>query len=460
MYNIDFDTPVHVHFIGIGGISMSGLADILFSKGFTISGSDMNESELTRNLRAKGMIINIGQTADNITDDIDVVVYTAAIKEDNPEFAEVVKRGIPMLSRAKLLGEIMSNYNVAIGVSGTHGKTTTTSMITDIMLSADLDPTVSVGGMLSSIGGNLRLGNSENFITEACEYTNSFLSFSPTIAVILNVEEDHMDFFKDIDDIRLSFKKYAALLPKDGLLVINKDIEKYEYICEGLDCKIVTVGSTPDCDYSATDISYNHDGCYTYTLLKNGQRDLSVSLGVTGIHNVYNSLAALAVADYLNIPLSKASDALTGFKGADRRFQVKGRLNDFTIIDDYAHHPTEIESTLKVAQECEHNHVICIFQSHTYTRTKAFLKEFAKALSLADEIILTDIFAAREKNTIGITALDLKREIDEYGTPCIYEPDFQKIEDLVLAMAKPGDLVITMGAGNVVEIGEALLKRC
>ena len=459
MYNIDFNTPVHVHFIGIGGISMSGLADILFSKGFTISGSDMNESALTRNLRNRGMTVNIGQTPENITDDIDVVVYTAAIKEDNPEFAEVLKKQIPMLTRAELLGEIMANYKVAIGVSGTHGKTTTTSMLTDIMLKADLDPTVSVGGMLSSIGGNLRLGSSDKFITEACEYTNSFLSFSPTIAVILNVEEDHMDFFKDIDDIRLSFKKFAALLPSDGLLVINKDIEKYDYICEGLACKVVTVGSTPDCDYYAEELSHNTNGCYSYTLIKNGENAGAISLGVTGIHNVYNSLAALAVADFLNIPTKVAGEALISFRGADRRFQIKGELNGFTVIDDYAHHPTEIESTLKVASECEHNRTICIFQPHTYTRTNAFLKDFAKALSMADEIILTDIYAAREKNTLGISSLDLKRELDNYNIPCTYEPDFKKVEDLILSIAKPKDLVITMGAGNVVEIGESLLKR-
>ena len=459
MYNIDFNTPVHVHFIGIGGISMSGLADILFSKGFTISGSDMNESALTRNLRSRGMTVNIGQKAENITDDIDVVVYTAAIKEDNPEFAEVLNKKIPMLTRAELLGEIMANYKVAIGVSGTHGKTTTTSMITDIMLNAELDPTVSVGGMLSTIGGNLRLGASDKFITEACEYTNSFLSFSPTVAVILNVEEDHMDFFKDIDDIRLSFKKFAALLPSDGLLVINKDIEKYEYICEGLSCKVVTVGSTPDCDYYAKELSHNANGCYSYTLLKNNVEAGNITLGVTGIHNVYNSLAALAVADYLNIPVDISGEALAAFKGADRRFQIKGKLNGFTVIDDYAHHPTEIESTLKVASECEHNHTICIFQPHTYTRTNAFLKDFAKALSMADEIILTDIYAAREKNTLGISSLDLKREIDKYNVPCTYEPDFKKVEELILSLAKPDDLVITMGAGNVVEIGESLLNR-
>ncbi len=459
MYKIDFNTPVHIHFIGIGGISMSGLADILFSKGFTVSGSDARESDLTISLRNKGMTINIGQQASNITDDIDVVVYTAAIHPDNPEYTEVIRREIPMLSRAELLGEIMTNYEVAIGVAGTHGKTTTTSMLADIMLAAKLDPTISVGGILPSINGNLRMGSSGNFITEACEYTNSFLSFAPTIEVILNIEEDHLDFFKDLEDIRNSFRKYVNLLPENGLLVINGDIPDVDYIFEDAKCPIVTVGTDASCLYTARDISHDDMGCYSYTLVCDGQDITKVTLGVTGIHNVYNSLAAFAVADALQINTETTVAALAAFNGANRRFQKKGELNGFTIIDDYAHHPAEISATLKVAKECRHNKVICIFQPHTYTRTNAFLKDFAKALSLADSIILADIFAAREQNTIGITSLDLKREIDALGTTCIYEPDFSRIEELVLSMAEEGDLVITMGAGDIVKVGENLLNK-
>ena len=458
MYNIDFNTPVHIHFIGIGGISMSGLADILFSKGFTISGSDMNESPLTTNLRNKGMTINIGQCANNITDDIDVVVYTAAIHPDNPEYAAAVAKELPMLSRAELLGEIMSNYPTSIGVSGTHGKTTTTSMITDVMLKANLDPTVSVGGILPSINGNIRIGSSDKFITEACEYTNSFLSFAPTIEVILNIEEDHLDFFKDINDIRNSFRKFAMLLPENGLLVINGDIENVKEIYEGLPCKVITVGSQKSCDYYASDISHDDNGCYSYTLMRNGNAVTKVTLGVTGIHNVYNSLATFAVADAMNVPSDVTVNALLTFGGANRRFQRKGVINDFTVIDDYAHHPTEIESTLKVASECRHNRIICIFQPHTYTRTNAFLTEFAKVLSKADQLILTDIYAAREQNTIGISSMDLKREIEKYNTPCIYEPDFDEVVKIVKSIAQKDDIVITMGAGNVFEIGERILK--
>lgn len=459
MYKIDFKTPVHVHFIGIGGISMSGLADILFSKGFTVSGSDARESDLTISLRNKGMTINIGQQASNITDGIDVVVYTAAIHPDNPEYREALCRGIPMLTRAELLGEIMANYEVAIGVAGTHGKTTTTSMLADIMLAAGLDPTISVGGILPSINGNLHMGNSGNFITEACEYTNSFLSFAPTIEIILNIEEDHLDFFKDLEDIRNSFRKYVNLLPENGLLVINGDIPDVDYIFKDAKCPIVTVGTDNSCLYTARDLSHDDNGCYSYTLVCDGQDITKVTLGVTGIHNVYNSLAAFAVADALQINTDITVAALAGFNGANRRFQKKGELNGFTVIDDYAHHPAEITATLKVAKECRHNKVICIFQPHTYTRTNAFLKDFAKALSLADRIILADIYAAREQNTIGITSLDLKREIDALGIPCTYEPDFLRIEELVLSMAEEGDLVITMGAGDIVKVGENLLNK-
>ncbi len=459
MFHIDFNNPVHVHFIGIGGISMSGLADILLSKGFKISGSDIKQSELTDRLSEQGIKVTIGQKADNITDDIDVAVYTAAVRQDNPELQAVTAKGIPVLTRAQLLGEIMSNYKVAIGISGTHGKTTTTSMLTEILLAAGMDPTVSVGGILPSIGGNLRVGHSDNFITEACEYTNSFLSFCPTIGVILNIQEDHLDFFKDIDDIRHSFKQYAELLPSDGLLVINGDIENYGYITSNIKCPVITVGSRSDCDYTAADISYNDTGCCSYTLMYKGSPCGSVTLGVPGIHNVYNSLAAIAVAVHLGIPEEIYGEALRSFSGTQRRFQKKGELNGFTIIDDYAHHPTEIAATLDSAANYPHNRIVCIFQPHTYTRTKAFLNEFAKVLSRADEVILADIYAAREQNTVGISSIDLKKLIDMSGTPCIYEPDFSKIEQYIIDTCRPGDLVITMGAGNIVKVGEELLQN-
>lgn len=455
MYHIDYNQPVHVYFIGIGGISMSGLAVILKSKGFTVSGSDAKASALTESLIQQDIPVHIGQVAENITTDIDVVVFTAAVHSDNPEYTAAVSLGIPMLTRAELLGEIMSNYHTAIGVSGTHGKTTTTSMITEMLVAAKLDPTVTVGGILPSIGGNLRIGTSDNFITEACEYTNSFLSFCPNIAVILNVEEDHLDFFKDIDDIRFSFRKYAELLPDDGLLVINGNIDNVDYFTQGLKCKVITVGNE-QCDYYATDITYGSTGCATYTLNHKGMT-YNVELGVVGIHNVYNSLAAIAVGEYLGIATEVICNSLSAFRGSDRRFQIKGVVNGFTVVDDYAHHPAEIDATLKAAEKFPHRRIICIFQPHTYTRTQAFLSDFARVLSQADIVVLADIYAAREKNTIGISSADIKKLIDQAGTKCIYEPDFDRIKEWVLSECSEGDLVLTMGAGNIVDVGDALV---
>ena len=458
MSYIDYKKPCHVHFIGIGGISMSGLADILFDKGFTISGSDSKKSELTDKLCSQGIKVNIGQTASNITDDIDLVVYTAAVHEDNEEFKAAKAKNIPMITRAVLLGEIMTNYEVAVGVSGTHGKTTTTSMLTEILVDAGLDPTVSVGGILPSIGGNLRLGSSGNFITEACEYTNSFLSFFPTIEIILNIEEDHMDFFKDIDDIRNSFSKYVNILPESGLLVINNDIDNASYIYSEAKCPVITFGSSDKADYTAHNITYNETGCCSYTLVHKGENLGEITLGVPGIHNVYNSLAAIAVALYLDVSLSSVKNALLKFHGTNRRFEKKGELNGFTIIDDYAHHPAEIRATLESAKNYPHNRLTVIFQPHTYTRTKAFLKEFADVLSKADFVILADIYAARETDTLGISSDDIRKLIEKNGTECIYAPDFNTIKELVLKHCSAGDLVITMGAGNIYEVGEALLK--
>ncbi|MCM1309026.1 MAG: UDP-N-acetylmuramate--L-alanine ligase [Butyrivibrio sp.] len=459
MYHIDFNRPIRVHFIGIGGISMSGLAEILLERGFEISGSDIKQSALTERLSEKGVRVCIGQTAENIRNGIDLIVYTAAISKDNPEFVAAEKSAVPMLTRAELLGEIMANYRVAIGVSGTHGKTTTTSMLAEIMIAAELDPTVTVGGMLPSINGNLRIGSSANFITEACEYTNSFLSFLPTVGVILNVQEDHLDFFKDIDDIRNSFRLYANLLPENGLLVINGDINDYEYISGGVKCPVITVGKSEFCDYRADGICYDETGCCSYTPICRGLSGERVRLGVPGIHNVYNSLAALAAADWLGCERSVSVSALGNFGGTERRFQKKGVVRGFTVIDDYAHHPTEINATLDSALNYPHRRIVCVFQPHTYTRTSAFLKDFASALSRADTVILADIYAARERNTIGISSADLKAEIDKLGGECIYEPDFEKIQKKVAEICGEGDLVITMGAGNIVEVGEALLKN-
>ena len=460
MYQIDFKKPIYVHFIGIGGISMSGLAEILMNEGFRVSGSDMKSSELTDNLEKKGAVISIGQKAENISDP-DLVVYTAAIHPDNPEYAEAVRKGIPMLSRAELLGEIMANYGEAVNVSGTHGKTTTTSMITDIMLEAGKEPTVTVGGMLDAIGGNIKIGKRDLFIAEACEYTNSFLSFHPTIAVILNVEADHLDFFKDIDDIRSSFKRFALTLPQDdrGYLIINGDIRDVSYFTDAVKCGCLTFGKAPGCDLTAADIEFDDKACASYSLIVKGENKGRVVLSVPGEHNVYNSLAAIGVGLRLGIGLDTIIRALKGYTGTKRRFELKGNVRGFDVIDDYAHHPQEIEATLKAAAMYPHKKLFVVFQPHTYTRTKALLNEFADALCGADEVILADIYAAREKNTIGISSGDLADLIAEKGGRSIYIPDFESIKEYIYDNVKEGDLLITMGAGNVVDIADQLVKE-
>ena len=459
MYQIDFHTPLAVHFIGIGGISMSGLAEILLEEGFHISGSDAKESALTDALEKKGARIYYGQRASNISDSTDVVVYTAAIHPDNPEFARAKELGIPMLTRAELLGQIMRNYDTPIAVAGTHGKTTTTSMLSHILLKGDCDPTISVGGILPAIGGNIRVGQSETFLTEACEYTNSFLSFFPKISIILNMDADHLDFFKDIDDIRRSFRRFAELLPADGTLIINADTPEYQSITEGLSCQVITYGLENNADYTASDITYDEFGHASFNVRYKGSDLGRCSLKVPGSHNVSNALSAVAAGRLLNLPWEVIAEGLLSFTGTDRRFQYKGTVGGITIIDDYAHHPTEIEATLKAAANSPHRKVWCVFQPHTYTRTKALLPEFAQALTLADHVVLADIYAARETDTLGISSEDLADRIRELGTPCEYFPTFDEIENFLLENCTQGDLLITMGAGDIVNIGEQLLGK-
>ena len=461
MYQIDFNKGAHVHFIGIGGISMSGLAEILLDEGFSVSGSDSHETELTKRLSEKGARVYYGQRASNLEQepDIDVVVYTAAIHEDNPEFRAAKERELPMLSRAELLGELMRNYKEAIAISGTHGKTTTTSMLTEILLAGELDPTVSVGGILKDIGGNIRVGGPDLFVTEACEYTNSFLSFYPTMEIILNIEEDHLDFFKDIEDIRQSFRLFAEKLPSTGLLVVNSGIEAVEEITRGLKCRVVTFGKDLSSDYTAQNITYDEYARPSYDLIFQGEIVSRITLGVTGEHNVYNSLAAIAIAMELGVGFDGVMSGLGRFTGTDRRFEKKGEVGGVTIIDDYAHHPQEIRATLAAAKNYPHRKLWCVFQPHTYTRTKAFLDQFAEALSAADEVILTDIYAARETDTLGVSSRDVAERIEKLGTRAHYIPSFDEIETFILENCMNGDLLITMGAGDIVKVGEKLLGQ-
>lgn len=459
MYKINFRQPVHVHFIGIGGISMSGLAEILLKENFTVSGSDNKESALTAHLIQSGAQIFYGQKASNIINGIDVVVYTAAIHEDNEEYSAALNKGLPMLSRAELLGQLMTNYKTPIAISGTHGKTTTTSMLSHILLAGDLDPTISVGGILKAIGGNIRIGTSEFFVTEACEYTNSFLHFFPKIGVILNIDEDHLDFFKDLKDIMNSFRKFAELLPQDGTLIINSDIADVQTITDGLSCRVITYGMSSASDYQITNITHNEKGNASFDFVRKDNVCEHISLSVNGEHNVSNALAAAVVADVLGIPVEITKNGLSEFTGTKRRFEHKGEKNGFTVVDDYAHHPTEIRATLSAAAHYPHRELWCVFQPHTYTRTKALFHEFVDALKAADHIILADIYAAREVDDLGISSSDIQQSLLNAGADAYYFSSFSEIEDFCVKNCQKNDLLITMGAGDVVNIGENVLSK-
>ena len=460
MYQIDFKKPMHIHFIGIGGISMSGLASILLNQHFKVSGSDAHESELTKQLEAEGAILYYGQRASNLDDTPDLVVYTAAIHPDNPEYAAAVAKQIPMLSRAELLGQMMHNFKTPVAISGTHGKTTTTSMASYIFLEADMDPTISVGGILDAIGGNIRVGHSDYFVTEACEYTNSYHAFHPYISIILNVDADHLDFFSGIEEIADSFKTFAEILPDDGLLVVNGDMKYYEHVTKDLHCNIITFGMNAGNDYSATDITFDEEGHPTYTLVVKGEKQDQIKLHATGIHNVMNSLSVIAVADFLGIDRKYTIAGLARCSSAHRRFEHKGITeNGVKIVDDYAHHPTEIAATLAAAKNTPHNELWCIFQPHTYSRTKALLDEFGQALATCDHVLLADIYAAREQDTGLVSSKDVCDKINANGGHAIYLGDFDSITEYVKKNCKKNDLLITMGAGNVDSIGNTLLKK-
>ena len=459
MYKIDFNNKIHVHFIGIGGISMSGLAEILLGAGFTISGSDRAESDLTKHLQSIGATVNYPQMASNITNDIDLIVYTAAIHEDNPEFAAAKASGKPMLTRAQLLGEIMENYSRSIAVAGTHGKTTTTSMVSQILLETTDDPTISVGGILDAIGSNVHVGNSDVFITEACEYTNSYHSFFPKYNIILNVEADHLDFFKNLDNVRASFKKFAGNTSDEGILIINKEIDNVDYFTDGLKCRVITYSLNNDADIYPSDISYNEKGFASFTPVFNGKALGKVSLNVPGLHNISNALAAIALTVEMGISYDHIIEGLKKFGGAHRRFELKGSFKGATVIDDYAHHPTEISASLNAAANYPHNRVIVCFQPHTYTRTLSFLDDFAAALSKADIVLLADIYAAREPDIYGVSSKDIADRIEKLGTEVHYLGSFDACEKYLEKNLLNNDLLITMGAGDVYLVGEHLLNK-
>ena len=468
MYQIDFNHPIHIHFIGIGGISMSALARLLLSRGFTVSGSDWHESDLTKELETLGVRVSIGQRAENITKDMDLIVYTAAVHTDNEEFCAAQAQGIPLMSRAVLLGQIMKQYPHSVGIAGTHGKTTTTSLVSALLLAGKLDPTITVGGVLDLIGGNLRIGSSDYFVAEACEYTNTFLSLFPTDVIVLNIEEDHLDFFKDLEEIRTSFAKYVDLVPAEGTAYVNGEIENYETLFAKAACHVASYGliegetslenpSSPY-TYAAANVVYDSLGRGSFDFISEGVYLGRVQMGLIGRHNVSNALPAIALALKYGVSMETITNTLPGFTGTKRRFEYKGTLGGITIYDDYAHHPTEIRATLSSVTSGE-KRVVTVFQPHTYTRTKALLPEFAESLSLSDVVVLAKIYAARETDTLGVSSRTLADEISKKGKEVYCFDTFDEIENFLLQFCNEGDLLITMGAGDIVKVGENLLGQ-
>ena len=467
MFQITFSNPVSVHFIGIGGISMSALAELLHRQGFRVSGSDLKSSPLTEHLKSLGITVFYSQQASNITPDCSVVVYTAAVHSDNPEMVRAAALGLPILERKDLLGQIMKQYRHVAGIAGSHGKTTTTSMLSLMLLEGALDPTILVGGVLDGIGGNLRMGSSDYLVAEACEYCNSFLSFYPTDAIILNIEAEHLDFFRDLEDIRRSFRKYAEILPASGTLVINGTIEHLSEITDRLPVNVITYGLCEDVsgctayDYAATNCSFDSNGFGSYDLYKGGTLLGRIALHVIGMHNISNSLAAAALAFTYGVSFEAVSAALQKYTGTHRRFEYKGQVNGIRVYDDYAHHPSEISATLNAARACVSGSekLCCVFQPHTFSRTKAFLHDFVTSLTLADTIVLADIYSAsRETDPGDISSADIAALLKEKGKDVYYFHTFQEIENFLLTHCNKGDLLITMGAGDIVSVAESLIS--
>ena len=438
----------HLHFIGIGGSSMSGLARFMLQKGCAVSGSDRDASHKTEALEKLGVKIYIGHSAENVHG-ADLVVYSAAIAESNPERAEAKRLGIPQVERAVLLGRLMSTFDQAICVSGTHGKTTTTSMLTQIFMEAGKDPTVMIGGSLPLLGAGHRVGQGDTIILESCEYCNSFLNFFPTTAVVLDVDADHLDFFKDLEDVKHSFRRFAELVPTDGLIVANGDDKNTMDALQGL--ALVRFGMAQTNDVYGTNFSEDYR---CFDVVCGGKPYCHLELGVIGRHNAMNALAACAVCWKFSIPAEAVQRALHEFHGAGRRLEFKGRYHGADVYDDYSHHPAELHALLSAVRLMGYRRVICAFQPHTYSRTKALFSDFVRELSAADLAVLTDIYAARESNTIGISSKDLADQIP--GS--VYCPGLPQLTDYLASIAQPGDIILTVGAGDIYKAGEKLLK--
>lgn len=441
-----------VHLSGIGGVSMCPLAEVLHGMGLQVQGSDMSDSATVKHLRSLGIPVHVGHVAQDIQG-AEFLIRTAAIHDDNPEIAAARAHGIPVFERAEAWGAIMQQYENALCIAGTHGKTTTTSMATHIFMAAEKDPTVMIGGTLPMLHSGYRVGRGDTIILESCEYCNSFLHFFPTVAVILNVEADHLDFFKDLADVEHSFRAFAQLVPPEGHVVANADDPGVREALEGIDHFSFGL-EAPEADCRGVNLRWDH-GLPSFDVVIRGQVYTHLDLQVGGKHNVYNALAAASAAYLLGIPGGAVKAGLEAFTGAGRRFEYKGEYNGAKVYDDYAHHPGELHALLDMARSLGYERIVCAFQPHTYSRTKALFDEFVQELRRPDVVILAEIYAAREKNTIGITSADLAREIP--GAICC--PTLEAVTDALAQAARPGDLILTVGAGDIYTAGEALVRR-
>ena len=441
-----------VHLAGIGGVSMNPLAEVLHQMGLAVQGSDQSESPAVERLRHMGVHVSIGHDAGNIRG-AEFLIRTAAIHDDNPEIAAAHAAGLPVFERAEAWGAIMQRYENAICIAGTHGKTTTTAMTTHIFMAAQADPTVMIGGTLSMLHSGYRVGRGDTIILESCEYCNSFLHFFPTVAVVLNVEEDHLDFFTGgLPEIKQSFRKFAELVPPDGRIVANADAPGAMDALRGL--PLFTFGRSESADCRAENLTWEH-GRPEFDVVVDGKLYTHLALHVAGEHNLSNALAAASAAYVLGIPGRAVKLGLEGFFGAGRRFECKGQCRGAKIYDDYAHHPAELHALLEMTRSLGYDRVICAFQPHTYSRTKALFADFVRELKKADLAVLTDIFAAREKNTAGVSSRDLAAEIPG----ALYCPSLREAEQCLMDLARPGDLILTVGAGDIYTVGEALARH-
>lgn len=455
--NIDEHAYNHIHFIGIGGISMSGLAKVMHFAGYNVTGSDLNKGKTTESLENMGIKICYGHAKENLGD-ADLVVYTDAVNLENIELKSAVRSKIDVIDRASFLNAIMSNFKVSIAVSGTHGKTTTTSMLSEIIYNLKSNPTILLGGQLDDIGGNAKIGDKNLFLTEACEYKANILKYYPTTAIVLNIDEDHLDFFENIDHIIRTFKEYAENLNKDNNLIINIDDENAATLLDVGDAKKITVAINKDADYTAKNISYSQEGFPIYDLYKNNEFVDKIELSILGDHNIYNSLAAIAAAYENNISFEDIKKGLKNYKGVHRRLETKGYYKNSKVIDDYAHHPTEIKASLASLKAHKDKKLYCVFQPHTFTRTKLLLDSFANSFNDADLTIITDIYSAREKDYGDIHSKTLCKSINMTGNESIYIETFEEIVEFLKENLQDGDMVVTMGAGDVYKIGEMLIN--